>query len=119
MHKEKKLKITIFFVVHIMVLVKQNGVDVMNALVISVIAVLLVIFLIISLECVMRRNFSYIYTTVEKAENCIEAQLRILLKKNPRSEIIVINKTQNPENEEILKKLAQDFPEIHIIKADS
>ena len=91
----------------------------MNGLLISVIAVLLVIFLIISLECILRRRFSYIYTAVENAEDCIEAQLRILLRENPKSEVIVINKTQNAETDEILKKLSQDFPEIHIIKADS
>ncbi len=85
----------------------------------SVITVLLVVFLIITLDVVMRRRLSYIVTTANDSEDCIEAQLRILIKQNPNSEIIVIDKTQSDETQQILNMLAHDFPEVHIVKADS
>jgi hypothetical protein len=45
----------------------------------------------------------------------IEARLRILMRKNPKAEIVVINNSTLSETAEILKKMQYDFPEIHII----
>lgn len=91
----------------------------MNALIISIVLVLVVIFLIISLDAIINHRLSYIVTEANDTQTCIEAQIRLMLKQNPNSEVIVIDKTQNDETKRILEMLSSDFPEIHIIKADS
>ena len=45
----------------------------------------------------------------------IEAKLRILMRKNPKSEIVVIDKSTLSETGEILRKMQYDYPELHII----
>ena len=91
----------------------------MSGFILSVILILVVIFLIVSLDAILSRRISYVVTETEYFENCIEAQIRLMLKQNPNSEILLIDKTQSEETEKILSILSQDFPQIHIIKADS
>lgn len=85
----------------------------MNSLILSIIAVLSVIFIIISLECILRAKTSYICTKTDENDECIEAKLRLIMAKNPNSEIIVINCGR--KNSAVLEKLSDDFPEIHIL----
>ena len=90
----------------------------MNSLIISIIIILLVIFIIIATDTILRNNFSYVITSTEEVPDSIEAQLRIILKENPISDIIVIDKSESEESKQILEKLSADFPQLHIVKAD-
>ncbi|MDD6735989.1 MAG: hypothetical protein PUE13_06750 [Clostridiales bacterium] len=87
----------------------------MNSLFISLILVLTVIFIIISADALLSRKYSCIMTFAGKGDDDIECELRELMRKNPKSEIIVVDKTQSAETHTVLEKLEQDFPEIHII----
>ena len=91
----------------------------MAGFVISIIAILLVIFIIVAAEAILRQKFSYIITGTDDESDTIEAQLRIILRENPLSDIIVIDKSQSDESRQILKKLSADFPQLHIEKADN
>ncbi len=88
----------------------------MSALAISVTVVLAVVFLIITLECLLRHSVSYIFTQAADEEDSIEARLRILLRENPNSEIYVFDSSKTAETQIILEKLSEDFPGIHIVK---
>lgn len=90
----------------------------MTGFAISVIAVLLVVFIIIATEAILRNQISYIITNPKDDADNIEARLRIILKENPTSDIIIINKTQSEETNQILSNLSRDFPQLHIVKAD-
>jgi len=61
-----------------------------------------------------QKSYSFKTVTVGNDRN-IEAKLRILMRKNPKSEIVVIDKSTFPETGEILQKMQYDFPKIHII----
>lgn len=78
-------------------------------------AVLSVIFAIILLECILREKISYICAKADENDGCIEARLRLIKAKNPNSEIIVINGSRDEDTASVLKKLSEDFPEIHIL----
>lgn len=89
----------------------------MSGFILSVITVLLVIFIIIVIDAILKNRVSYIITSASEAD-AVEAQLRIIMKKNSESDIIVIDKTQSEESRQILDKLSHDFPQLHIVKAD-
>ena len=61
-----------------------------------------------------QKSYSYKTVTVGDDRN-IEAKLRILMRKNPRSEIVVIDRSTSSETGEILRKMQYDSPKIHII----
>ena len=62
------------------------------------------------------RHESYSFKTIKAGnDKNIEARLRLLMRKNPRSEIVVINDSTLSETTEILDKIQYDFPEIHIV----
>lgn len=70
-------------------------------------------FLILAIS--LKRK-SYSFKTIKVGNDLnVESRLRILMRKNPRSEIVVINRSTLSETGEILKKMQYDFPEIHII----
>ena len=78
------------------------------------IAVLLILFFLIIFCAVVHESYSF--KTIKVGNDAdIEARLRLLMRKNPHSEIVVINEASNSETTEILKKMQYDFPEIHIV----
>lgn len=87
----------------------------MSAFIIALIAVLTVIFLIILLDCLAVRGISYITASCGNDPESVECRLRKILKKNPKSEIIVLDNSHSSEISDILSKMQQDFPEIHIV----
>jgi len=85
----------------------------LNTLCIAVIFTLSVIFLVILLSVAAAKGADSIMSKTEDS-GYVEAQLRELLKKYPKSEIYVTNTRTDAESREILRKLARDFPQIHI-----
>ena len=73
-----------------------------------------VIFTLIPILAIKRKSYAFKVIKSGNDEN-IEARLRILMKKNPRAEIVVLNNSTLSETSEILKKMQYDFPEIHIV----
>jgi len=62
------------------------------------------------------RRESYSFKIIKSGnDRNIEARLRLLMRKNPRSEIVVIDNSTLSETSEILQKMQYDFPRIHII----
>ena len=61
-----------------------------------------------------QESYSFKTVTVGNDRN-IEAKLRILMRKNPKSEIVVIDKSTLSETGEILRKMQYDYPKVHII----
>ena len=87
----------------------------MSNLCIAVLFVLLVIFIIIALDAVFGKKYESILTYAECGDDDIECRLRAIMRKNPNSEIIVVDKSQSAETRIILEKLADDYPEIHVL----
>lgn len=71
-------------------------------------------FFLIIIFAIKRESYSFKIIKSGNDRN-IEARLRILMRKNPKAEIVVINNSTLSETAEILKKMQYDFPEIHII----
>lgn len=71
-------------------------------------------FFMIIIFAIKRESYSFKIIKSGNDRN-IEARLRILMRKNPKAEIVVINNSTLSETAEILKKMQYDFPEIHII----
>ena len=78
------------------------------------VAILAVIFFSVIIYAVRSESYSFKTVRVRNDRN-IEAKLRILMRKNPRSEIVVINNSAFSETEKILDKMQYDFPRIHIV----
>ena len=78
------------------------------------VAVLTLIFFIILIYAVRFKSYSF-KTVRTKNDKNIEVKLRLLMRKNPRSEIVVIDSSTLSETSDILRKMQYDFPEIHII----
>lgn len=73
-----------------------------------------VAFFLILLSAI--RNKSYSFKIIKSGnDRNIEARLRLLMRKNPKTEIVVVNNSTLSETAEILKKMEYDFPMIHII----
>ena len=78
------------------------------------VAILTLLFFFIIVHAI--KFGSYSFKTIKSGnDKNIEARLRLLMYKNPRSEIVVINNSTLAETNEILEKMQYDFPEIHII----
>ncbi len=73
-----------------------------------------IIFFLILIWAVKRESYSFKSIRIVNDRN-IEPRLRLLMLKNPRSEIVVINKSEFSETGEILDKMRYDFPQIHIV----
>ena len=84
----------------------------MSSLIIAVIAVLCVIFLIILLTCAADKGVTYITASDLNNPETVECCIREILKKNPKSEIIVIDKSHSNEITGILARMQRDYPEI-------
>lgn len=80
----------------------------------AVIFVLLVIFFIILADGLMKKATKRFITRIGNENTPIEAQIRKLLKEYPESEIYIYNITKDEESLEIVKRLSQDFPRLHI-----
>ena len=85
---------------------------------IAIIFVLSVFFILICLECILRKKISYIVKNlnVEEEEETIECKIRETVFKNPTAEIIILCTPKNPDTILILEKLEKDFPQLHILK---
>ena len=88
----------------------------MSGAYISIVLILSVIFIILLLGGLAKKQSSYIYTHSCGNADSIEAEIREMLRKNPDSEIVVVTYGDVSETEEILEKLKNDFPQLHIIK---
>ena len=73
-----------------------------------------VVFFLILIRAVKQKSYSFKTVRIRNDIN-IEPRLRLLMLKNPRSEIVVINRSTLSETGEILEKMQYDFPQIHII----
>ena len=82
----------------------------------AIILVLIVFFLLICLECILRERVSYIVTNLNEDEEAVESRIRETIFKNPTSEIIILCTPKNPETITVLTKLEKEFPQLHIIK---
>ena len=78
------------------------------------VAFLGLLFFVILFRAVKYESYSFKTIKCGNDRN-IEARLRLLMHKNPSSEIVVINNSTLLETTEILEKMQYDFPEIHII----
>ena len=72
------------------------------------------LFFFILIYGAKQESYSFKTVTVGNDRN-IEARLRIMMRKNPKSEIVVIDRSASIETGEILRKLQCDFQRIHII----
>ena len=86
----------------------------MSSITCAVIFVLLVIFFIILADGLMKKATKRFITRIGNENTPIEAQIRKLLKEYPESEIYIYNITKDEESLEIVKRLSQDFPRLHI-----
>lgn len=86
----------------------------MSAFIIAFVAVLCVIFLIILLSCAADKGVTYIAASDLNNPETVECRIRDIMRKNPNAEIIVFDKSRSAEVAEILAKIQQDNPEIHI-----
>lgn len=82
----------------------------------AIIFVLLVVFVLICLECILRKRIAYIVENLNADEEVIESRIREIIFKNPTSEIIILCTPKNPDTITILEKLQEDFPQLYIIK---
>lgn len=82
----------------------------------AIVFVLFVFFILICLECILRKRVSYIVANLNEDEDVIESQIRETIFKNPTSEIIILCTPKNPDTITILSKLEEEFPQLHIIK---
>lgn len=86
----------------------------MNPASCALILILLVVFIIVLLSALTKKNIEKIITKTDDNPDFIEMQIRDILKKHPESEIYICNKSKNAESYEIIEKLSRDFPQIHI-----
>ncbi len=88
----------------------------MSSACISLILVLSVVFIILLISSLLKKQNSYIYTKVNYESDDIEIALREILWKNPDSEIVVVTYGRASVADKIIEMLKKDFPRIHIIK---
>lgn len=81
-----------------------------------ILAVLIIIFVLLLLECLLRKRVSYIVTNLDVDEEAIEVKIRDIIYMHPNSEIIVFCTPKNPEYVSILNKLQDEFSQLHIVK---
>lgn len=82
----------------------------------AIICFLIVVFILICLECFLRKRVLYFYESIDRDEEYIELKIRDIINKNPASEIIILCTPKHPDTITILDKLSIDFPQLHIIK---
>lgn len=63
----------------------------------------------------MHRCIDGKYVIVTVKDNDAESAVRCILRENPDSEVIVINKAASPDTAEVLMHLENDFPQVHIV----
>ena len=80
----------------------------------SAVLVLLVAFTIIIVDFLIKKE--ELFTTPNLPQDAsIEAKIRLIIAKNPKAHIVIINSECNKETTKILKKLACDFPQIVLL----
>ena len=75
---------------------------------------LAILFFTVLIYAAKRESYSFKSIKAGNDGN-IEARLRLMMRKNPSSEIVVLNNSVLTETAEILKRMEYDFPRIHII----
>lgn len=90
------------------------GDDFLSGITYAIIFVLSVIFIIILADGFMKKVTKRFITQISNEDMPIEAQIRRLLRAYPESEIYIYNITKDEESLEIVKRLSQDFPRLHI-----
>ena len=83
---------------------------------ISLLLIVFVITLILSVNSLMKKQCSYIFTKPPADADKIEGIIRSLIKKNSGAEITVVTLGECAEADSILERLSDDFPQLHIIK---
>lgn len=64
---------------------------------------------------VMRCGAECRYVLLTVHESGAEEAVRSVLRDNPGSEVIVVNKSHSCDTPDILKRLEKDFPQLHIV----
>lgn len=82
----------------------------------AIVFVLFVVFVLICLECILRKKVSYIVKNLNEDETVIEARIREIIFKNPKSEIVILCTSKNPDTVTILEKLQGEYQQLHIIE---
>ena len=82
----------------------------------AIICILIIVFILICIECILRKRVSYFYEVFDQDEEAIELKIRKIISSNPNSEIIILCTPKKPDTIAILDKLIFDFPQLHIIK---
>ncbi len=82
----------------------------------AIVFVLFIIFILNCLECVLRKKVSYVIKNLNEDEAFIEARIREIIFKNPKSEIIILCTSKNPDTLTILTKLQEEYTQLHTIK---
>ncbi len=80
----------------------------------SAILVLLVIFTILVVDFLIKKED--IFTPFEIPKNkSVEAKIRLIIAKNPKAHMVIIKSEPDDEIDKILEKLAEDFPQITLL----
>jgi len=79
------------------------------------IVLLCFVYVGIIVHAINHRSYLFKLITLKNGNN-IEPKLRILMRKNPHHEFVVLDKTNSPETHTILEMMEYDFPELHIIR---
>ncbi len=82
----------------------------------AIIFLLLIVFILICLECILRKRVSYIVSNLNEDQDFIEARIREIIFQNPKSEIIILCTPKNPDTITVLTKLQEEFSQLHIMK---
>ena len=86
----------------------------MSSITCAIVFVLMVIFLLIIANGLIKKATLRFVTKISDKNIPIEAEIRKLLRAYPESEIYIYNIKKDEESLEIIKKLSQDFPRLHI-----
>lgn len=80
----------------------------------GLIVLVLVLILIAGRAVHREKPAELILLYVKNRENEIEGTLRLLLFKNPRAQIYVVDRGSRDDTPKILRRLAEDYPRIHV-----
>lgn len=81
----------------------------------AITCVLSIIFVLILIECILRKKVSYVIENLDSDENVIEMRIREIINANPTAEIIILCTPKSPDAITILNKICYEFPQLHII----
>lgn len=78
--------------------------------------VLCALFIITAVRAIVKKHTPRILIYTCRDGHCAECKIRDLIRKNPDTEIMIIDRTNMQDAHAVLKMLERDFPQIHIKK---